>query len=40
VEFRIVEDCCGVRPPGLKIAVLHDYLDTSQDNNLLKLVHA
>lgn len=29
VEFRIVEDYCGVRP-GLKTAVPHDYLDTSQ----------
>ncbi|KAL5100790.1 hypothetical protein RYX36_005117 [Vicia faba] len=29
VEFRIVEDRCGVRP-GLKTAVPYDYLDTSQ----------
>ncbi|KAK2439880.1 cell division cycle protein [Trifolium repens] len=28
VEFRIVEDSCGVRP-GLKTAVPYDYLDTS-----------
>nr|AFK43861.1 unknown [Lotus japonicus] len=28
VEFRIVEDRCGVRP-GLKTAVPYDYLDTS-----------
>jgi hypothetical protein len=28
VEFRIVEDHCGVRP-GLKTAVPYDYLDTS-----------
>ncbi|XP_028101437.1 cell division cycle protein 123 homolog [Camellia sinensis] len=28
LEFRIVESQCGVRP-GLKTAVLYDYLDTS-----------
>ncbi|KAI4297456.1 hypothetical protein L6164_037347 [Bauhinia variegata] len=28
LEFRIVEDCCAVRP-GLKTAVPFDYLDTS-----------